>query len=82
MKSAKTYIQENKERFLNELLELLKIPSISADSAYKKDVIKTAEAIKKKALKKQVVTSLKSVKHPATLLYMARRLSTKPSLLF
>ena len=47
MKSAKSYIEKNKQRFLDELVELLKIPSISADSAYKKDVIKTAEAVKK-----------------------------------
>lgn len=46
MKSAKNYIEENKERFLDELIELLKIPSISADSAYKKDIIRTAEAVK------------------------------------
>jgi len=46
MKSAKPYIEEHKERFLNELIELLKIPSISADSAYKNDVIKTAEVVK------------------------------------
>ncbi len=46
MKSAKPYIEKHKERFLNELIELLKIPSISADSAYKNDVIKTAEAVK------------------------------------
>jgi acetylornithine deacetylase/succinyl-diaminopimelate desuccinylase-like protein len=46
MKSAKPYIKEHKERFLNELIELLKMPSISADSAYKKDVIKTAGVIK------------------------------------
>lgn len=50
MKSAKTYIDENKDRFLNELVELLKIPSISADSAYENDVIKTAEAIKESLL--------------------------------
>lgn len=48
MKSAKSYIEKNKERFIDELIQLLKIPSISADSAYKNDVIKTAEAIKKK----------------------------------
>ena len=47
MKSAKPYIEKNKQRFLDELIELLKIPSISADSAYKKDVLKTAEAVKK-----------------------------------
>jgi acetylornithine deacetylase/succinyl-diaminopimelate desuccinylase-like protein len=46
MKSAKPYIEKNKQRFLDELIELLKIPSISADSAYKKDVLKTAEAVK------------------------------------
>ena len=46
MKSAKPYIQENKQRFIDELIELLKIPSISADSAYKNDVIKTAEVVK------------------------------------
>ena len=46
MKTIQSYIQEHKERFLNELIELLKIPSISADSAYKNDVIITAEAVK------------------------------------
>ncbi len=43
MEQPKDYINQHKDRFLNELLELLKIPSISADSAYKDDVIKTAE---------------------------------------
>jgi acetylornithine deacetylase/succinyl-diaminopimelate desuccinylase-like protein len=46
MNSAKNYIEENKDRFLDELIELLKIPSISADSAYKKDVIACAESVK------------------------------------
>lgn len=46
MKSALPYIEEHKDRFINELVELLKIPSISADSAYKNDVIKTADTIK------------------------------------
>tara|TARA_R110002110_G_scaffold152049_1_gene344629 strand:+ start:5576 stop:6964 length:1389 start_codon:yes stop_codon:yes gene_type:complete len=46
MKSAKTYIIENKQRFLEELIELLKIPSISADPAYKQDVIDTSVVIK------------------------------------
>ena len=46
MNNIQSYIKANKERFLNELIELLKIPSISADSAYRKDVLKTAEAIK------------------------------------
>lgn len=46
MNNIKQYVQENKERFINELIELLKIPSVSADSAYSKDVINTANAIK------------------------------------
>ncbi|MFT5255875.1 MAG: acetylornithine deacetylase/succinyl-diaminopimelate desuccinylase-like protein, partial [Candidatus Paceibacteria bacterium] len=46
MKSAKPYITEHKDRFIDELLSLLKIPSISADKAYAADVIKTANVIK------------------------------------
>ncbi len=46
MKTIQSYINDNKDRFLNELIELLKIPSVSADSAYKDDVLKTADEIK------------------------------------
>ncbi len=46
MNNIQSYITEHKDRFLNELIELLKIPSISADSAYKSDVLKTADAVK------------------------------------
>ena len=46
MENIKQYVQENKERFLNELIDLLKIPSVSADSAYAQDVIDTANAVK------------------------------------
>lgn len=45
-----SYIDQNKERVLNELLELLRIPSVSADSKYKDDVLKTAEAVKKRLI--------------------------------
>lgn len=44
------YINTNKERFLNELFDLLRIPSVSADPKYKNDVIKTAEVIKEKLI--------------------------------
>jgi acetylornithine deacetylase/succinyl-diaminopimelate desuccinylase-like protein len=47
MKNILPYVNQHKDRFLNELIELLKIPSISADSAYKNDVLRTAEAIKR-----------------------------------
>jgi acetylornithine deacetylase/succinyl-diaminopimelate desuccinylase-like protein len=42
------YLQSNKDRMLNELLDLLKIPSVSADSKYKEHVLATAEAVKKR----------------------------------
>ena len=42
----KKLIQNQKEVFINQLLELLKIPSISADPQYKDEVKKTAEWIK------------------------------------
>ena len=45
MDKTQSYIQTNKDRFLNELIDLLKIPSISADPAYSKDVHATAEAV-------------------------------------
>ncbi len=46
MKDVKKYVTENKERFINELVELLKIPSISADKSYNKEILKTATAVK------------------------------------
>jgi len=47
MEHIKNYINENKDRFINELIELLKIPSISADPAYKSDVLNCADAVAK-----------------------------------
>ena len=46
MSDIKNYIKSNKDRFINELIELLKIPSVSADPAYQQDVLNTAEAVK------------------------------------
>jgi acetylornithine deacetylase/succinyl-diaminopimelate desuccinylase-like protein len=43
--SSKSYIESNRERFLEELFELLRIPSISADSAFSGDVRKCAETV-------------------------------------
>lgn len=47
MNNTQQFIQENKQRFLDELIELLKIPSISADTAYTQDVNNAAELIAK-----------------------------------
>src|SRR5690554_5678208 len=46
MEIIKNYVQKNKERFINELVDLLKIPSVSADSAYSQDVLNTADKVK------------------------------------
>lgn len=46
MQNIQKYISENKQRFLDELIELLKIPSVSADSAFSQDVLDTADAVK------------------------------------
>jgi acetylornithine deacetylase/succinyl-diaminopimelate desuccinylase-like protein len=45
MNNTQKYIQENKEKFLNELLDLLRIPSISADPVYANSVKQTAESV-------------------------------------
>lgn len=50
MSETKEYIKTNEQRFLNELLELLRIPSVSADSKYKPDVLKMADAVKAKLI--------------------------------
>ena len=46
----KEYIEQNKDRFLNELFDLLRIPSISADKDFANDVNKAAEFIKTKMI--------------------------------
>ena len=46
----KEYIEQNKDRFLNELFDLLRIPSISADKDFLADVNKAAEFIKTKMI--------------------------------
>jgi len=43
MDKVKNYIKENENRFLEELFGLIRIPSISSESAHKPDMIKTAE---------------------------------------
>ena len=45
MDYIKNYINKNKDRFVSELIELLKIPSISADPKYKKEVFFCADAV-------------------------------------
>ncbi|MEI9946869.1 MAG: dipeptidase [Chitinophagaceae bacterium] len=49
-KAWSTYQEKNKDRFLNEMIELLRIPSVSAKSEHKEDMLKCAEAVKKSLL--------------------------------
>src|SRR6201747_1072914 len=50
MQAWKDYQEKNKDRFLSELLELLRIPSVSARSEHKPDMLKCAEAVKQRLL--------------------------------
>jgi acetylornithine deacetylase/succinyl-diaminopimelate desuccinylase-like protein len=66
MNNAQRYIRKNKKRFLDELIEFLTIPSISADPAYAKEVRRAAkflsERMKDAGLKKVKVYATKG--HP------------------
>ncbi|HTC01628.1 MAG TPA: dipeptidase [Ferruginibacter sp.] len=50
MQVWKDYQEKNKDRFLNELLDLLRIPSVSAKTENKADMITCAEAVKQRLL--------------------------------
>ncbi len=50
MQVWKEYQEKNKDRFLNELLDLLRIPSVSAKSEHKPDMLRCAESIKQRLL--------------------------------
>ena len=47
MNTIQDYINQNKDRFISELMDLLRISSVSADSKYKADVVRASEFIKK-----------------------------------
>ncbi len=48
MQAWQDYIEQNKQRFLDELLALLRIPSVSARSEHKEDMLTCAEAVKQR----------------------------------
>jgi len=50
MQVWKDYQEKNKDRFLNELLDLLRIPSVSAKTENKADMLTCAEAVKQRLL--------------------------------
>lgn len=46
MKAALEYINSNRKKFVDDLVQLLKFPSVSADSKYKNDVLACAEHVR------------------------------------
>ena len=74
MEHINNYINKHKDRFINELIELLKIPSISADPNYKQDVLNCVIKSAKSMESKLVPTILKSVRHQDILLFMLKKL--------
>lgn len=66
MQQLQTYLEANKQRFLDELLDLLRIPSVSADPKYAGDVRRMAEATAThlKAVGADKVTVYETAGHP------------------
>jgi acetylornithine deacetylase/succinyl-diaminopimelate desuccinylase-like protein len=66
MKEINTYLAEHKQRMLDELLDILRIPSVSANPAHNGDMIKmanaTADSLKKAGCK--TVKIFKTKGHP------------------
>lgn len=56
MQAWKDYQEKNKDRFLDELLELLRIPSVSANSDHKEDMRKCAEKVQQRLLEAGAAT--------------------------
>ena len=50
MNTWNEYLENNKQKFLNELLELLRIPSVSARTEHKDDMVRCAEIVKHRIL--------------------------------
>jgi len=51
MEEIKSYVENNKDRFLEELFEIIRIPSISAHKERKEEMYRTADEVKKALLK-------------------------------
>ncbi|TFH34963.1 MAG: dipeptidase, partial [Bacteroidia bacterium] len=50
MEKIREYIDKNKDRFLDELFELIRIPSVSAKEENRDDMVRAAEQLKKNLL--------------------------------
>lgn len=67
MQAWKDYQAQHKDRFLDELLELLRIPSVSARSEHKEDMQRCAEKIQQRLLEAGATTVeiMPTAGHPA-----------------
>ena len=50
IESVEAYLQQNSERFVTDLSDLLRIPSVSGDSAFKADVRRAAHCVEQQML--------------------------------
>lgn len=50
MQLIKQYVEQNKQRLLDELFDLLRFPSVSADPKYKQDLLNTADFVAEKLI--------------------------------
>lgn len=82
MSEVKSYISDNRQRFLDELLEFLRIPSVSADSKFKQDVLRGAEFLKV-YLKKAGVDQVEICQTPGNPIVYAEKIvgDDKPTVL-
>lgn len=58
IESVEAYLQQNSERFVSELSELLRIPSVSGDSAFKRDVRRAAQLVEQQMRQAGMTTEL------------------------
>ena len=58
IESVEAYLQQNSERFVSELSDLLRIPSVSGDSAFKGDVRRAAQLVEQQMRQAGMTTEL------------------------
>ncbi len=82
MQAWKEYQQQHKDRFLEELVELLRIPSVSAKSEHKEDMLRCAELVKQR-LSEAGATTVTIYSTPGHPVVYAERITdtTKPTVL-
>ncbi|MCY0877307.1 MAG: M20/M25/M40 family metallo-hydrolase [Firmicutes bacterium] len=83
MEQVKAYVQQNRERYIKELIELLKIPSISTEPAHHDDVRQAAQWMAERLHQAGIddVRIVETAIHP--IVYAQREVgSDKPTILF